>query len=72
MIAAAAAFAFVTLCLFMGPEGYVSAWAVAASVSSAALAAGLALTTLRHNQLARPRTRRRPLAGPKVGAHLPR
>jgi hypothetical protein len=72
VVAAAAAFAFVTLCLFMAPEGRVSAWALAASALSAALTAALVLNAVPRDQLARYRARHKPLAGPRRGARLPR
>jgi ABC-type cobalamin transport system permease subunit len=71
-VAAAAAFAFVTLCLLMAPEGRVSAWALAASALSAALTAAVVLNAVTRDPLARYRARHKPLAGPRRGARLPR
>jgi ABC-type cobalamin transport system permease subunit len=71
-VAAAAAFAFVTLCLLLAPEGRVSAWALAASALSAALTAAAVLNAVTRDQLARYRARHKPLAGPRRGARLPR
>jgi hypothetical protein len=71
-VAAAAAFAFVALCLLMAPEGRVSAWALAALALSAGLTAAVVLNAVTRDQLARYRARHKPLAGPQRGARLPR
>jgi hypothetical protein len=72
VIAAAAAFALVTLCLFMTPDGRIGTWALAASALSAALTAAAVLNAIPRDPLARYRARHKPLAGPRRGARLPR
>ena len=66
VIAAAAAFALVTLCLFMTPDGRIGTWALAASALSAALTAAVALNAIPPDPLARyprpPQASRRPPA----------
>ena len=69
--AVSGAFAFGTLCVFGAPEGPISPWAIAASVSAAALTAGVALSRVQRDQLARYRRRHKPLSGPRGGARLP-
>jgi hypothetical protein len=72
VFAAAAAFAFVTACLFMVPQGELGGWALAASALSAALTAAVALNAIPRDPLARYRARHQRLAGPRRGARLPR